>query len=361
MNSTEARPSSKSRFALRENSTVKTTPESERFLIRPESVTHRSKAIFDFEKEAILEAPTAPVQALQKTKRPGIAELLINAEKLLNAGEKSAAGHLIRQALALDSQNTEAMKKMLRTLGDQEWEQKQKLTLLKTLAYLQPDFDNYARYGQALLDGGELDLALEAFFDATLRVEDENSLLFEVYKNMGNIYVRKGDFDSAEESYHKAFALTPDSDVLQVNLGTLSVQKQDWSEAQDRFRKALELNSLNDKAWVGMGLCHYQVGEAHLAQATLENALDICPANRTAVHLMASWSLQANSVDRAVERLQDYLATQESDVDMSLVLIHLFCHQQKLDLAKIELERALCWEPMRGDLVQLAEKFQEAA
>lgn len=355
MTSTETRPSSSPRFVIRETQT--SSNESQRFLIRPENQRERAQAILEFESEVRAEKTSRPAVA----SRPGISELLVNAESLLKAGEKSTAAHLVRQALCLDSRHPEALKKMIRCLGRQEWDRQQKTVILKTLTQVEPTFENYAFYGQELIEAGDLDGALEAFFEATLRVQEESDLLFEVYKNIGNIYVRKGDFESAEESYHKAFTLKPDSDVLQVNLGTLAVQKQDWASAIERFRKSLEINSLNDKAWVGLALCHHQVGEAHLSQATLENALDICPSNRTAVHLMASWSLQAGSIERAVERLQDYLATQESDVEMSLVLIHLFCHKGQYKMAQLELERAMCWEPNREDLLELKKQFSQIA
>lgn len=353
MTSTDTRPSSQERFVL--NETAPNSPASERFLIRPGNSSQRLLAIAEFERETARRE-----NAKNRASRPGSGELLLNAETLLNAGERSMAMHLVRQALALDSRNPEALRKMLRCLGNRDWEKSQKISIHRALVEIEPTFANFAHCGTALLEAGRLDEALDAYFEATLRVEEEGSLLFEVFKNSGNIHVRKGDFESAEEAYHKAFTLQPDSDVLQVNLGTLAVQKNDWSSARERFQRALEINASNDKAWVGLGLCHQQVGDAHLAQANLENALDICPSNRTAVHLMANWSLQAQSVDRAIERLQDYLATQESDVEMSLVLIHLFCQKQNYEFARIELERALCWEPEREELINLRTQIETA-
>lgn len=329
---------------------------SQQFLIRPEGVKQRHQAIEQFELESNRQQEKT-TQA--KSARPGVATLLLNAEILLKAGEKTAASHLLRQVLALDSNHPEGMQKMIRCLGDQDWELSQKRQLAKALVYVQPNFENYFQYAQFLLQQGELDLALENFFEANMRVTEENESLFEVFKQMGNIFVRKGDFESAEEFYNKAFTLNPDSDVLQVNLGTLAVQKQDWSEAMNRFRRSLELNSINDKAWVGLGLCYQKLGDAHMAQAALENALDIDPSNRTAVHLLASWSFANDQVAAASERLKDYLATQESDVEMSLVLIHLFCHLKNYRFARLELERAICWSPDRQDLVDLALQIEK--
>lgn len=348
------------RFVLLENQPEQ-SPAAEaktQFLIRPEGRHQRAEALFAFDQERQTSARVIKPVGPSKD-RPTIAALLINAETLLKAGERTAAAHLCRQALFLDSRHPEAIRKMIRTLGTQEWDLAQRKSLHKALVEIEPTFENFCDFGRMLEATGDLDGALEAFFEANLRVGEEGSSLFDVFKHMGNIYVRKGDFESAEEFYHKAYTLNPDSDVLQVNLGTLSVQQSDWGRATERFRKAVELNPLNDKAWVGLGLCYQQVGDAHLAQATLENALDIAPSNRTAVHLLSSWSFDQGRVSSAIIRMQDYLSTQESDIEMSLVLIHMFCHERQYALAEIELERALCWAPGREDLIDLQARVRE--
>jgi len=353
MTSTETRPSTRPRFPLNENASQPASPGSERFLIRPENPSARTQALQEFDAEV----PSVKVQRPAHVTRPGVSELLLNAETLLQAGEIRTAIHLIRQALCLDSRHPEALRKMLRCLGDRDWEQSQRLAILKTLSAVEPTFENFARLGMMLIDVGQPDAALDTFFEGILRVEDENELLFDVHKNMGNIFVRRGDFEAAEEAYHKAFALNPDSDVLQVNLGTLAVQREDWGSAMEKFRRSLEINPANDKGWVGVALCHHQVGDSVLALATLENALDLSAGNRTAVHLMAKWALSTGFLDKAILRLQDYLTTQDADVDMSLLLIHLFCQQQKYSEARLEVERALCWAPDRTDLAELKEQL----
>ncbi len=355
MTSIETRPSTNPRFVVTEN--LPKPNAVGRSLIRPGNSSNRMQAIEAFDSEST----TSKRSRVAGITRPGIAELLVNAETLLKVGEKRPAAHLVRQALSLDSRHPETLRKMLRCLNENECDRKIRVSIIKTLVSVEPTFENFARAGQVLVDAGELDQALDAFFEASLRVQEESELLFEVHKNMGNIFVRRGDFDAAEEAYHKAFTLKPDSDILQVNLGTLAVQKEDWGSALARFRQCLEINPANDKGWVGVALCHHQVGDSLLALATLENALDLNGMNRTAVHLMANWSMPSGPVERAMVRLQDYLSTKESDVEMSLVLIHLFCHRQQYKWARLEMERALCWAPDRTDLLELNEKLQTPA
>lgn len=377
MSSTEMIVPARDTFALRPEQSVESTvtTEAHRFVIRPENIKNRKLAIAEFEnakfesaefqnaclencKDLAGEKDSIEYSSSSKTTH-GVPELLFYARKLIASSETQTAIHLVRQALNLDSRHPEALKTMLSCLGSDPATTLERLKILETLVNVDPSFDSYAALGKCLAESARYDAAMDAYFEANLRVKDDGSGLFEVFKDMGNIAVRRGDFEQAEEFYHKAFTLNPDSDVLQVNLGTLSIQKSDWGEAILRFRRALEISPASDKAWVGMALCHHQLGDGAMARATIENAMDINPANRTAVHLYASWSLAMGLVPQATQRLEEYLSMQESDSEMSLVLIHLFCHAGQIDLAKLEIERAICFDPTREDLLALYEQLHQ--
>lgn len=362
MSSTEMIVPAQDIFALRPEQPVESTSgaDSHRFVIRPENFKNRKLAISEFENAEIRAGAEKPTELNNSSKSAqGISELLFYARKLISSNETQTAIHLVRQALNLDSRHPEALQAMLTCLGSDRATTLERLKILETLVNVDPSFDSYAALGKSLTDSGQYDAAMDAYFEANLRVKDDGAGLFEVFKDMGNIAVRRGDFEQAEEFYHKAFTLNPDSDVLQVNLGTLSIQKSDWGEAIQRFRRALEISPASDKAWVGMALCHHQLGDSAMARATIENAMDINPANRTAVHLYASWSLGMGLVPQAIQRLEEYLSMQESDSEMSLVLIHLFCHAGQIDLAKLEIERAVCFDPTREDLLALYEQLHQ--
>jgi tetratricopeptide (TPR) repeat protein len=202
--------------------------------------------------------------------------------------------------------------------------------------------------------------ALESYYEALSVITEENSVLFELYKNMGNIFVRQGDFDGAEEFYNKAYTVNSQSDVLLVNYGTLEVQRSDYDKSLYCFRKAVEVNPANDKAWVGLAMVHNEFGDIELAWANIESALDINPTNRTAVHLAANWGLRDTKIEKAIEYLQQYLASVEQDEDMSLVLINLFCTIGHLEKALLEMERVLLWNPDHKEVRQLKKKIQRS-
>ena len=79
--------------------------------------------------------------------------------------------------------------------------------------------------------------SLQSYFESLSVVEEERVELFEVFKNIGNLFVRKTDFESAEEFYNKDYSIKSDSDILLVNYGILEMQRGDLNKARDRFKE----------------------------------------------------------------------------------------------------------------------------
>jgi tetratricopeptide (TPR) repeat protein len=287
-----------------------------------------------------------------------IASLLSNAKLLLKHQETGPARALVYKALALNSNHSVALKMATEFLDPKkDFEDIRKI--INVLCSVDYCFENVARKARCHYDVGDDQNALKFYYEAMSLVIEETPALFDVYKNVGNILTREKDYDGAEEYYYKAFTIQPDSDVLRINLGTLAMQKQDMTEALDNFRKAVAANPKNEKAWVGLALVHQMMGDMQLAIGNLETALDLNPENRTAVHLFVNWVIQNGYLQRAIERLEDYLGRVDSDPDLSLVLIQLFCQTSRLDLALLELERLLLWNPHDEKLLGIEKELRE--
>jgi Tfp pilus assembly protein PilF len=181
----------------------------------------------------------------------------------------------------------------------------------------------------------------------------EPAELFEIYKNLGNIFLKQNDPDSAEDFYHKAFTINSEDESLLINLASLELYKKQIDEAQMRFQQVLFKNSKSEKAWVGLSLVHLQKNDLELALANLKTALEIDPLNRTALQVFCKTAIQERNYIEASEYLQDYLSAIESDEEMSLVLIHLFCLMGHSAYARMELERALLWNPKSESLLKI--------
>ncbi|HWU44221.1 MAG TPA: tetratricopeptide repeat protein [Bdellovibrio sp.] len=289
----------------------------------------------------------------QETKIP---KYLLSAKLLAKHREYKLALNLLREASNRDSHNPATLK-LLAFCLEKTAHADEALIVRKTLIQEDYGYESLFGYATALYKLGRDQEALDRYYEALSVLKEENDSLFELYKNMGNIFVRRGDFDGAEEYYNKAYTMNTQSDVLLVNFGTLEVQRNDFEKSLYCFRKAVEINPDNDKAWVGLAMVHNHFGDVELAWANLETALDINPQNRTAVHLIANWGLRDEKIQKAIEALQEYLGTVEEDEDMSLVLINLFCMSGQVEKALLEMERVLLWNPDHQEVRTLKKKI----
>jgi tetratricopeptide (TPR) repeat protein len=308
-------------------------------------ISQSAKAIEEFDR---------PEQNSGGTKKSHSAEILLrNSSILMEAREYRLAVNLLRDLLIQrpnDPQGLLSMGVALRELGRYE----QALTCFRALARTPNKHQALVRIAETYYLSERDEMALAAYRDV-LKTATENDLsggaaknaeLFEIYKNVGNIYVRSGDFEAAEEFYHKAHTLHPDSDVLMVNYGTLEIQRENFESALIRFRRAVEINAENDKAWVGLALVHRKMGDLELGWANVQRALDINPKNRTAIRLVVEWAVADQSLDTAISRLQEYLEADGEDAEMSFMLAKIFTHVGRLQDARLEMERVIALDPM---------------
>ncbi len=199
---------------------------------------------------------------------------------------------------------------------------------------------------------GELTEAREIYLDALLISTMDLNLLFEAYKNIGNIYLKEKNIETAEDFYHKAYSLNPESPQLLVNLGTLEMQKEDASRSIERFRSALQINPQFAPAWVGLALSYQNFGEQSLAWASILKAIECDHKNATALLLLSQWSVKNNNVELAVKHLMNYFDCGEFDDQLSQCFIELCVQINNFNLARIEIERALLWNPKNVELLK---------
>lgn len=270
--------------------------------------------------------------------------LMKNATVLFKAGEHRLASNILRSVLMRQPDHAGA----LRIMGDCNREigrYEDALKCYRALSKNERTPDNQILIADTLYLGERDEMALAAYREALKMVLEDKSVLFDVYKNVGNIHVRLGDFESAEEFYNKAYVINPDSDVLMTNYGTLEIQRENIGEAVSRFRRAVEINPQNDRGWVGLAMVHRHMGDLDLAWANIQRALDINSANRTAIRMLVEWSVQDHKPSVAIERLQEYLAQEGEDAEMSFTLAKIFTYSGRLAEARLEMERVLALDP----------------
>ncbi len=208
-------------------------------------------------------------------------------------------------------------------------------------------------------DKGNFDAAYEVYWQILqMNVYDQN-ILFDAYKNLGNIFLREGDYDEAEELFDKACTLRPESDALLVNYGVLEIQRKNLENARNRFRCALDLNSKNDGAWLGLALVHREFGDMELAWANLERALDENKSNQTALTVTMDWGIRDHKLEKAALRIRTYISEISDTKDMRLSLAKvLFCSGNFIE-AKREAEIVLKKDTSDADALRLVQVIDQ--
>jgi Flp pilus assembly protein TadD len=233
--------------------------------------------------------------------------------------------------------------------------------VLRSVIRIDYRFETLNDLGQAEYHAEEFDRAFEHLHQAILVAPENSPLLFDVFKTLGNIFVRRGDFDSAEDNYNKAHRLNAESDVLYVNLGTLAVQKQDWDTAVEKFRQALNLNRSNDKAWVGLAIGHRMKGDGELAWGNIEAAIEYNPLNEVALTLALDWAIQEGREFRVLELIRNFLVEGGWNERFSMAFSWLSFRRGDRFVAGLELERLLAVNPGHVHGLQLAQEMRTHA
>ncbi|MBC7371633.1 MAG: tetratricopeptide repeat protein [Bdellovibrionaceae bacterium] len=320
----------------------------------PQVYFNREKALRDFDRETEVSQARNFGGSLDEK----AATLLANARVLFKHKEYPLALNLLRNASNHDSKNVSILSLLAECL-EKTLRLEEALKVRNVIVRIDCHFDQVQKLATLHYKLGQDELASGKYFEALSMLTEENEAIFEIYKNLGNILVRQGDFEGAEEYYNKAYTINPQSDTLLVNFGTLEVQRQDYDKSLYCFRQAVEVNKKNDKAWVGLAMVHSQMGDQELAWANLETALDINPSNRTAVHLISNWGLRDNRCAQSIAVLQAYLGDVEFDEGLSLVLINLYCGNSQITEAQLECERVLLWNPKNIEVAELKSKLKK--
>lgn len=311
-----------------------------------------------------LELPPIPQEKDLARSTPSSEQLLARARLLIEHGDKKNAAHLVRQALAIHSTNPAAMRLMIETLGEGEFARIEKTQLRRSLTRYQPNFENFFELAKLHYAQGNLEDAARFIENAFCFPTEDAQMLFEANKVIGNIEMQKGDFDAAEEFYHKAYSLNSRNASLLVNLGTLEVQRHNWDGARDRFSEAIAVCRGIDaeshvKALIGLFLVSRETEGSDAKLDFLQEALQINPGNRTAVHLFAHFSHQKEKHASAIPVLENYLDAQDFDEEMSLVTTQFYCLQGRYDEALLEAEKAALWNPGNDETSRMIEQIND--
>ncbi len=172
------------------------------------------------------------------------------------------------------------------------------------------------KQAEKLMEKNDFPAALKIYHQILDEIDVKDPVLFEVYKNMGNMYLKCGDIEAAEEKYNLANAINNQDENLMVNYGVLAIQKGEYTIAKSKFAEVIEVNSASDLAWVGLALVHRAHADHDLARACLLRGLDENPFNKMAITNYYQWCCQ-DGVDFSDKIISDFLDEYPDDKEIN--------------------------------------------
>jgi tetratricopeptide (TPR) repeat protein len=136
------------------------------------------------------------------------------------------------------------------------------------------------------------------------------------------------------------------------------MQRQQTEAAIAKYRKALQFDLQHAPAWVGLALCYQEFGDGDMAWASLLKAVECDPDNGTALLLLAQWSVRHQGMTLAIQHLMNHFDRGAFDSQLSLAFVELTVKDNNFLLARMEIERALLWEPQQPELLAFDRALQ---
>jgi tetratricopeptide (TPR) repeat protein len=186
--------------------------------------------------------------------------------------------------------------------------------------------EHYVR-GKLLAEDGNLDAAL----DELQRALQADPNLSVAHNAVGSIYLQRGQYEHARQSYQKATQINPLAYKPAYNLGVtyqaLANAAQNVTRAQQYLRRAVQtylraitLKSDDYDSHLNLSACYYSLGSTKLAEHYCRTAIRIDASRREAYDNLATI---LESQDKPFEAIQAYLRALEFDTDRPDMLMRL--------------------------------------
>jgi Flp pilus assembly protein TadD len=197
---------------------------------------------------------------------------------------------------------------------------------------IKSDYANaYANLGDILKDLGKFQEA-EFYTRKAIKLNPKFTI---AYYNLGNLLKAIGNLKEAELSHLKAIELNPSFAKAHANLGNVLKALGKLKEAEISTREAIRLNPNIAEAHNILGNILTDIGKIKEASLSLRKAIEINPNL-----IEAAWNFYglADSIEEAVERINECLKIDKNNLNATLTLSALKLHQgnQSLFLKLIE-------------------------
>ncbi len=149
----------------------------------------------------------------------------------------------------------------------------------------------------------------------------------DVYRMIGESYMKSGDLQEAYNFYSELEKSNPDDYNVAINIGNILLKSKKYEEAIKYFEKALKLRTSDAEALSGLGVSLYSLNNYEKAREYLEQSISFDRRNHTAHYYLALILHKKELFDQAI------IEYEKSAPMKSLKVLSLYgmsrCYQQK--------------------------------
>jgi serine/threonine protein kinase/tetratricopeptide (TPR) repeat protein len=233
-------------------------------------------------------------------------------------GKHDLALQEFQQALHLDPLNAAALRGLARAYERSGRVADAEATFQRAIALRPNDWDIYSSYGGFCRRQGKYQQAITQYQKA-LQLTPDNA---QVLANLGGAYVDTGDpkmYPMAEQSLQRSIAIAPSYEVY-ANLGSLYMQQARFQEGAAMTEKALSLNDKNYDVWNNLLICDDWLKlpeksaevRGHLL-VLLEQAVKTNPQDANAHATLAAEYAAIHEKEKSLSNVQTTLALTPDD------------------------------------------------
>jgi len=197
-----------------------------------------------------------------------------------------------------------------------------------------------------------------AFALANLKTSNESTVIqilkeaislnpkdFKAYFNLGDLYLKKEDYENAMKNYKKSLEINPKFSAAYWKIGAIDEKMGRNNDALERYKNALKFDPINIEILYSLGSLYLNMGQYSNAIDTLEKLVGLFPGHADAYYNLGLCYANINDYKKAKEAFQKSLQINPNKADVHNNLGVSFHRMGLLDKAVEEYERAVKIDP----------------
>ena len=197
---------------------------------------------------------------------------------------------------------------------------------------------------------------IEHYEKATKELPDS----WELYNNLGSLYLNKNNFEKAELAFKSSLQLNPNNPRALMNISILYRKTGELEKSVQHSERAIELEPKNSEFLTQHATNHSNAGNHTIANNYYLQSISIDPNNSQTNNNYAYSLISQGDFDSAETHIQKALEIAPNNHYNIETYAELLLMTNRLEQAKIQIERALAIEPNSDTGLKLQHQIKQA-